>query len=480
MFVSEKKLCCFKPSNLSIAYRKILCRFSVNHPDNIMDDYDSDESLGDVTDTVATSVLLGYASQEAVPHGDPFNQLGGSPVWLDDQQHCPPSLVTCKTCNSYMSLLLQLNGDLPTRDGATQFLGHERRLYIWACRRKACRRKIGSIRAIRSVRVSKVLEKQDKKREEEQTKRNIGSSLFGGQSGGSGNPFASSASSSNPFASTSGSSNPFASTSNPFAPAATTKPTTTETSVDDLPATFASKARITSPAPSPQPSQTPDSPLDPWPTTYPTLAYPTYHLDADTEYLSPTAADASSLSENHAAFLDNNPDTTMTSASGSSSAKEEAGLYESAHDKTFQHFADTLAQNPEQVLRYEFAGAPLLCNRSDAVGALFVPVPGVASASGRGVSTTGTSKTKGIPRCDACGGARVFEMQLTPQAIVELEREVEGHEDVGLEGMEWEAIIVGVCEKDCGISESEQGQGKVRYLEEWCGVQWEEVVARRG
>jgi len=170
----------------------------------------------------------------------------------------------------------------------------------------------------------------------------------------------------------------------------------------------------------------------------------------------------------------------MTSASGSSSAKEEAGLYESAHDKTFQHFADTLAQNPEQVLRYEFAGTPLLCNRSDAVGALFVSAPGTGAGSGRGVSTTGTSKTKGIPRCDACGGSRVFELQLTPQAIVELEREVEGHEDVGLEGMEWGAIIVGVCEKDCGISESEQGQGKVRYLEEWCGVQWEEVVARRG
>jgi len=91
----------------------------------------------------------------------------------------------------------------------------------------------------------------------------------------------------------------------------------------------------------------------------------------------------------------------------------------------------------------------------------------------RGVMTTGAG-VKGMPRCGNCGAGRLFEIQLTPQAIVELEEQ----EDIGLDGMEWATILVGACEKDCGIAEEDKGTGKVRYLEEWCGVQWEEVVKR--
>src|SRR5881227_3869569 len=46
-----------------------------------------------------------------------------------------------------MSLLLQLNGDLPSH-----FPDDERRLHIFGCRRQACSRKPGSIRALREVR----------------------------------------------------------------------------------------------------------------------------------------------------------------------------------------------------------------------------------------------------------------------------------------------------------------------------------------
>lgn len=429
-----------------------------------MNDYDSDESVSDAESSISTNVLLGYASTQPVQHGDPFNQLGGSPTWLDSAQHCPPSLVQCKTCNGYTSLLLQLNGDLPSRNGTTQFLGHERRLYIWACRRKACRRKTGSVRAVRAVRVSKVLEEQDKKQvEKEQPKRDIGVSLFGGSAGG--NPFASS-SSSNPFASPSASSNPFASPSNPFAAPATKPESNTKSDeiAADLPATFAQKARISSPSPST--ATTPEPPTAPWPSPYPIPAYSTYHLDADTEYLSPTALPAPPA--NNIAFLDTVEDDSNAAPS---SAKEEAGLYESTHDKTFQHFADTLAQNPDQVLRYEFAGQPMLSSRSDAIGVLFH-----APHAANGKVTTSGSVAKGIPNCGNCGAARVYEMQLTPQTIEELEKD----EDVGLDGMDWQTIVVGVCEKDCGIKAEEVGTGKVRYLEEWCGVQWEELVARGG
>ncbi len=82
-----------------------------------------------------------------------------------------------------MTLLLQLNGDLPER-----FPGHERRLYLFTCRRKACRRKEGSVRGFRGVRIAKTEEitPTGKKAPEQKTqpvssfaRANIGETLFG-------------------------------------------------------------------------------------------------------------------------------------------------------------------------------------------------------------------------------------------------------------------------------------------------------------
>ena len=92
---------------------------------------------------------------------------------------------------------------------------------------------------------------------------------------------------------------------------------------------------------------------------------------------------------------------------------------------------------------------------------------------------TSTSKTRPvassaprIPRCASCGADRVFELQLTPHAITELEVE-----EASTDGMEWGTVIVGVCSEDC----VQQGQavGEVGYLEEWVGVQWEEMLDAR-
>lgn len=73
-----------------------------------------------------------------------------------------------------------------------------------------------------------------------------------------------------------------------------------------------------------------------------------------------------------------------------------------------------------------------------------------------------------IPRCGNCTSERVFEVQLTPQTIAELEI----GED-GIEGMEWEGVVLGVCSVDCEALGVEKGQ--VGWLEEWVGVQWEDV-----
>lgn len=149
---------------------------------------------------------------------------------------------------------------------------------------------------------------------------------------------------------------------------------------------------------------------------------------------------------------------------GSHTKDDENDAFESTIDKTFQKFADRLAQNPEQVLRYEFGGTPLLYSKSDPVGKMFSHSSTEDSSSKVKTVSQGSGR---IPRCPNCASARVFELQLVPQAIAELEVEEEG-----LEGMEWGTVLLGVCEKDCG----ERGvkDGDVGWVEEWVGVQWEE------
>jgi pre-rRNA-processing protein TSR4 len=347
-----------------------------------------------------------------------------------------------------MVLLLQLNGELPER-----FPGHERRLYVFSCKRKSCRRKEGSIRAVRGVRVAPGSKNMAKKKEEPKPapkqepkpQTNLGETLFGakglGSSSGSANPFSTSTS-------TSASSNPFTSpSSNPFSPPEKTEPKTSkektekiEEAVKDLPKTFAETLSLNN-----SQASGPPPPPEPWPQEKDMPApYPVSYLaDADYETLDPTPPPISQAT----AQMD------IDDGAASGGGKEDRDVFESSMDADFQKFADRLAQNPEQVIRYEFAGQPLLFSKTDAVGQLL-------SGSGR------------MPRCPNCASGRTFEVQLTPNAIAELEAE-----EMGLEGMDWGNIVVGVCDADCqarGVSEGEPG-----YVEEWAGVQWEELTSRR-
>ncbi|OMP84277.1 putative 20S rRNA accumulation protein 4 [Diplodia seriata] len=491
-----------------------------------MPPYDSDASDGDSeSEYTETNVLLGYASKD--PTDDTFSQLGGQPTW-PAHAPTPPSFATtrCGTCNDPMPLLLQLNGDSPQH-----FPGHTRRLYVFGCRRKACARKestatttgtygttgttgtCGAVRAIRAVGVDAALAAAERRRNEEEAARKeerrreederrarqagLGSAVFGGGGGGGGgasggNPFAA-----NPFAAANGggggggAANPFASPASGLA----AKPAQTPTTIKDdeadgsLPATFAEKARIAAAA-APSSSQAPipaaqQQPYEPWPTDAAQLAkpYPSYHLDADYETLSPDDDDkalpANAELDPHAADPDDAEPRGGGGGGGGGKAagKQEKQIYESLMDKTFQRFADRLAQNPEQVLRYEWRGEPLLYSRKDGVGRMLAADVDEENDDDddddegeEKVKTVG--RAKGMPRCANCGAERVFEVQLTPQAIAELEAE-----ELGLEGMEWGTVIVGVCAKDCAAREAREGE--VGYVEEWVGVQWEEVADRK-
>jgi len=365
--------------------------------------------------------------------------------WLDTSATPSGALAKCKVCNGFLNLLLQLNADLPDK-----FPGHERRVYLFGCKNKACRRKEGSVRGIRTTRVTKV--EQESTTAKTQTKTsappaeaakpkpqtNIGESLFGVQPSSKPNQNA------NPF---SPSGNPFSTSSqpaNPFAPAASApakQEQQQQKPVDEekLSQTFAEKARIASPT-TPQTASQPTAagPKEPWPaqSAFPT-PYPTYYLDADKEYLDP---EPPAVPQN-VRLAEAGEFETSATAGGGNSADDKAAAVDSMMDKEFQRFADRLAQNPEQILRYDFAGQPLLYSKKDGVGAKW---------------------PRNVPGCGECGAARVFELQLTPHAITELEAE-----DMSLDGMDWGTIIMASCGADCAGEK-----------EEWVGVQWEELTSR--
>ena len=360
-------------------------------------------------------------------------------------------------------MLLQLYGDLPEH-----FPGHERRLYIFICRKKACRRKEGSIRAIRSVKVLKSQESCSKSKSPTLAKHNLGDSLFGNKAGGRSteNPFSSAAltKSNNVFSSlqpliTLLGTEDYAPLKSLLAPILPQPPFITVS--NELSATFAHKSRISSPPSIVEPAV----PYETWPVDLP-YAYPQYSLDADYETLD--AAENAAVCLPAVNYDETDEASHMTAVSG----KKEPDSLESSMDKTFQRFADCLAQNPLQVLRYEFRGSPLLYSKSDAVGKRLAPYQSSSQSNNTKVSTSGRISSTGIPPCVSCGSARVFEFQLTPQAICELEVD-----EIGLEGMDWGTIIVGVCREDCQAKGVELGQ--VGYLEEWVGVQWEEVSMPR-
>ena len=338
------------------------------------------------------------------------------------------------------------------------------------------------MRGIRGVRIakraSKIVEKKVQKEEQKEKEKEkampqpqpqLGESLFGvtsmGSTGTPSNPFANPFSSgangtaaSNPFASAGGGANPFAK-AQPEAKTATEK-AEAEASTS-LPQTFADKVRLSSPPPSAQPAR----PHEPWPSSsdFPP-AYPHFYLDAEFETL-----DAPSTPQIPAnvRMMD-----VETESSGGGGGKEDKEIFESTLDTTFQKFADRVGQNPEQVLRYEFQGKPLLYSDADAVGKLLAAHAEHGSSSSNAKVTTVGRGASGMPRCGNCGADRVFEVQLTPHAITELEAD-----ELSIDGMEWGTIILGTCSNDC--TPSDVREGEVGYVEEWVGVQWEEVAPRK-
>ena len=290
--------------------------------------------------------------------------------------------------------------------------------------------------------------------------KDFGTSLFGTHSSlpsrEDRNPFSTTINSNvNPFSSKAGISTP-SSAFNDLA----AKPQ--QAAGEDLSKTFAEKARISPNLLHSTVLATSIPQCETWPKDAEMVpAYPFYHLDADYETLD---AGPQPIVPNQDLKVDEGDEF-----GNSRGGKEETDTFESTIDKTFQRFADRLAQNPLQALRYEYKGVPLLYCKMDAVGKLLSLQH---SGSGDKIVTVVRAGLGPLPRCQNCSAGRVFELQLTPQAIAEVEID-----EPGLEGMEWGTIILGVCSKDCQAKGVEVGSAG--YLEEWVGIQWEEIKGPR-
>lgn len=346
-----------------------------------------------------------------------------------------------------MAQLIQLDGELPE-----YFPGHDRRLHILICRKKACSGKLGCVRAIRSIKTRQtgaqsIVPQDSKAIPLFSPSLGLGNKIF------KRNDLNSSIPKDNPFS---------LSKDHDEAKAITTTNVKTHESRSQYTKERRHSAQLNVTEYTQTTASTSTSTaLQFWvhsnahQTPPPTAAcsenFRSYYLDAEYETLS--ADSLMTIPSREALHLANQSDDLYPLAT------ESYDNYESPIDKTFQRFADRVAQNPLQVLRYEYGGAPLLYSSRDEVGNIFTPTRLMPGNSG--------PLAAGMPLCRNCGKFRVFEMQLTPQAICKLE----GQECIQ-DGMEWGTIILGVCSVDC--HQQDTGYNKVSHLEEWIGVQWEE------
>lgn len=163
-------------------------------------------------------------------------------------------------------------------------------------------------------------------------------------------------------------------------------------------------------------------------------------------------------------------------------------------DKAFKKFTERVQSCPDQCVRYDFPGTPLLFSWSDRTAQLLLPT----NASQHSKHTTPSPHR--IPRCPACKGPRGFEFQLMPNLLSLLdvtskkylsEEEMKSLKDrKGAQmfdiGMEWGTILVYSCVDDCfsktarAPTDQDQNSGgggtsqKVKYFEEVALVQFED------
>ncbi|KAJ1567176.1 programmed cell death protein [Nowakowskiella sp. JEL0078] len=140
------------------------------------------------------------------------------------------------------------------------------------------------------------------------------------------------------------------------------------------------------------------------------------------------------------------------------------------YNKGFKHFQNTVARNPEQIIRYEFNGTPLFY-ATDSVSIVLLK--------------------SGVPNCPHCNAQRVFEFQLMPAIlslfpteqmaairmqendITKLNEKINSPLSDLINkyalGMEFGTLMVFTCSNDC----LDEGEDNFTYFEEHIAIQLE-------
>lgn len=375
--------------------------------------------------------------------------IGSHPRWLRPDSAPPDEMLQCNNCHNPMHLMVQTYASLPESL-------YDRIIYLFGCNRPECRRKAGSFKAIRGVCKDPQLmkereiadlraayeEKQNQiQQNDHQEKLNDATqNLFGSKE--SSNPFEAG----NPFE------NPFGSTKS----ATSVKQSSTEQTPTESP-TFTPTEYLKQvvhgklKAATRQTTKLPEFP-----------GYLLYindeEFDPKKRVLPPLPKDLK-ITES----LDESDSEPYTKLSSRVQTKEQEEMMKAIDDPTFRHFTDIVSYNPGQVLRYQLNGTPLLYNAADEVAHVFYDEKGH-------LRRQNTIPNPGYHP----NGSRAFELQLMPQAIINLESD---SIDILKDGMEWGTILV-ATDSDDFIPDAYFDENYVAYVEEWCGVQWEEEVKR--
>lgn len=90
---------------------------------------------------------------------------------------------------------------------------------------------------------------------------------------------------------------------------------------------------------------------------------------------------------------------------------------ENTNDSIYQAFMKTIKKDPEQVIRYDRGGTPLLCSKNS---------------------------ISNIEPCQ-CGSERQFEFQIMPQLLSYMDVDTSLHEDT----IDWGSVMVYTCKSNC-------------------------------
>lgn len=384
-----------------------------------------------------TSTFLAYVDEpdaDDVAASPLDTRLGGQPIWLHPDSPAPKELMECLNCHKQMPMLLQAYSTLEDKY-------YDRVVYVFSCPEAGCRRKPGSVRALRSIRrdperevrekirdaeLKKIEAEQQREKDEARAKKkeamsSIGSSMFGGAGGEkSSNPFASAGG--NPFASAGG--NPFAKKEEPKNDKAAAKK---EAEDQEVSAEDAATDELIESLQKTKLAEF-DYKRD---TSVPKFQHGHY-LFTEQEYITP---ESQRELPKGIKIEEEADDGEVTDAAAEAVIDKEYNKLINL-DKHFHKFSDIVEHNPEQVVRYEFQGQPLYYAEDEV--------------------SYKTSKLLESKK-------KAFEFQVMPHAISLLSDDI-------LNGMEWGTVLVCVDPED---TLPELDDNSVGYAEEYVGVQWE-------